>query len=172
MSNILPYQHTRPGIDNTAFIGAGAQVIGDIVIGAKSSIWYNCVLRGDVNIIRIGRDTNIQDGTVIHVATRGNGTHIGDRVTVGHMALLHDCVLEDDSFVGMGAIVMDGARVESGGMLAAGGMLTPGKVVPMGELWSGRPARFMRKKNDEDNALTTWSWKHYVTLAKQQTKNL
>ena len=170
MSNTLPYQEANPDIDPTCFIGAGARVIGDVVIGPDSSIWYNCVLRGDVNIIRIGRDTNIQDGTVIHVATRGNGTHIGDRVTVGHMALLHDCVLEDDSFVGMGAIVMDGARLESGGMLAAGAMLTPGKTVKSGDLWAGRPARFMRKLNEDDKALIAWSWAHYVRLAKKQTR--
>ena len=168
MSNILPYQNTRPDIDEGCFIGHGAQIIGDVVIGANSSIWYNCVLRGDVNVIRIGTDTNIQDGTVIHVATHGNGTHIGNRVTVGHMALLHDCTLEDDSFVGMGALVMDGAKVESGGMLAAGSMLTPGKTVPAGQLWAGRPARYMRDMNDEDKALITWSWDHYIKLARKQ----
>lgn len=169
MSNLLSYDDTTPTIHPSCLIAQGVQVIGDVTIGQDSSIWYNSVIRSDVNKVRIGKGTNIQDGTVIHVATRGHGTHIGDRVTVGHMALLHDCTLEDDSFVGMGSIVMDGATVESGGMLAAGAMLTPGKTVPAGEMWAGRPAQFMRQLNDDDKALIAWSWEHYMRLARKHT---
>ncbi len=162
---IIPYKDIVPQIDNDAFIAPFASVIGDVVIGAGTSIWYNSVVRGDVNIIRIGKDTNIQDGTVIHVATRGKGTHIGDRVTVGHMALLHDCTLEDDAYVGMQACVMDGAVVQSKAFVAAGALVTPGKVVPTGQLWAGRPAKYLRDLGPDDYALFEWSAPHYKRLA-------
>lgn len=165
MSKAFEHLKKPTRIDASCFIAKDAQIMGDVQIGADSSVWYHAVLRGDVNKIRIGKGTNIQDGCVIHVATFGNGTVIGDRVTVGHMALLHDCVLEDDSFVGMGAIVMDGASVQSGGMLAAGAMLPPGKTVPTGQLWAGSPAKFMRNLTDDDRKMIAWSWDHYVKLA-------
>src|SRR5688572_6811909 len=107
MSIILPYKGILPTIYETVFVAPNASVVGDVHIGANSSIWYGANMRGDVNIIRIGAGTNIQDGTVIHVSTRGQGTHIGDNVTVGHMALLHDCTLEDEAYIGMQACVMD-----------------------------------------------------------------
>src|SRR5690606_27614238 len=117
---------------------------GDVTVGAETGIWFGCVLRGDVDRIRIGARTNIQDGTVVHVSHRDGPTVIGDEVTVGHLALLHACTLEDRSFVGMKACVMDGAVVESGAMVAAGALVTPGKRVPSGQLWAGSPARPMR----------------------------
>lgn len=165
MSLILPYNDIMPAVDDAAFVAVNACVIGDVSIGAGSSIWYGCVVRGDVNVIRIGRGSNIQDGTVIHVATRGKGTHIGDNVTVGHMALLHDCRIGDGAYVGMQACVMDGAEVEPRGFVAAGALVTPGKVVPTGQLWAGRPAKYLRDLNDEDYALMDWSGPHYVRLA-------
>ncbi|MDE2029568.1 MAG: gamma carbonic anhydrase family protein [Alphaproteobacteria bacterium] len=162
---ILPYRGQWPKIDPTAFIAPGAVVIGDVEIGAESSVWFGCVIRGDVNKVRIGARTNIQDGTVIHVASGeqpvsahskipldGYPTIIGDDVTVGHMALLHACVVESRGFVGMKSGVMDGAKIESEGMLASGALLTPGKTVASGELWAGSPAKFWRKLMPDDIA--------------------
>jgi carbonic anhydrase/acetyltransferase-like protein (isoleucine patch superfamily) len=165
MALILPYKDIVPKIDPSAFIAANAAVMGDVVIGANSSIWYGVTIRGDVNIIRIGSGTNIQDGTVIHVATHGKGTHVGDNVTVGHMALLHDCTIEDAGYVGMGAIVMDGAIVQKRAFVAAGALVTPGKIVPTGQLWAGRPAKYLRDLTDDDYKMMDWSGPHYVKVA-------
>jgi len=150
----LTHHGCTPTLAPTAFVAPTASVVGEVSVGAGASIWYGCVLRGDVAPIVVGERTNIQDGTVIHVASSRLGkrgalpTMIGDDVTVGHMALLHACTLGDRSFVGMGAIVMDGVVVESGAMVAAGALLTPGKTVRSGELWAGRPAKFFRKLSE------------------------
>lgn len=164
---ILPYKGISPQIHSSAFIAPSASIIGDVQIGEDSNIWYNCVLRGDVNDIRIGKRTNIQDGTVIHVTTDFQGTHVGDDVTVGHLAILHACTIEDFGFVGMQACVMDGAVVESHGMLAAGALLTPNKRVPTGELWAGSPAKYMRDLTDKERAYLKWSAPHYVELGRE-----
>ncbi len=175
MSNfILPYKGIMPKIHVSAFIAPSASIIGDVEIGEGSNIWYNCVLRGDVNDIKIGARTNIQDGTVIHVTTDFSGTFVGDDVTVGHSAILHACRIENFGFVGMGSLVMDGAVVESFAMLAAGSLLSPGKRVPKGQLWAGRPAKYMRDLTEEDMAYIKWSAPHYVELGqdhKQTTTN-
>jgi carbonic anhydrase/acetyltransferase-like protein (isoleucine patch superfamily) len=149
---LSPFRGVMPRIDRTAFVAPGSNLMGDIEVGAGSSIWLGCQLRGDVNIIRIGEKANLQDGSVVHVSSKGQGTLIGDRCTIGHMVLLHDCILEPDSFVGMNACVMDGAVVESYAMVAAGALVTPGKRVPSGELWAGRPAKFMRELTDAEHA--------------------
>lgn len=156
---------TTPKISPDAYIADNAAVLGDVTIGANSSVWFGCTIRGDVNDITIGARTNIQDGTVIHVSSSLQGTYIGDDVTVGHMALLHACTIEDGAFIGMHACVMDGAHVESGAMVAAGALVTPGKVVKKGDLWAGRPARFMRGLSENDRKELTTSAEHYVKLA-------
>jgi len=163
---IMPYRGIMPQIDPTAFIAPGSTIIGDVVIGAESSVWPGCVLRGDVNIIRVGARTNIQDGTIVHVTKGGQGTHIGNDVTIGHMVLLHDCTLEDWSFIGMQSCIMDKAIVSSRAMLAAGSLLTNDKVIPAGQLWSGRPAKFWRELRAEENKEITRRVPHYVALAK------
>lgn len=165
MPLILPYQGAFPRIHPTAFIAENAVVIGDVEIGPESSIWYGCVVRGDVNVIRIGARTNIQDGTIIHVAARGQGTFIGDDITVGHMAVLHACTLESDCFIGMKACVMDGAHIESNAMVAAGALVTPGKKVRGGELWAGSPAKPTRPLKPEEIAHFPESARHYAALA-------
>ncbi len=165
MPVILPYRGVLPTIASDAFIADTAVIIGDVEIGAGSSIWFGCVLRGDVNSIRIGRNTNIQDGTVVHVSRTGKGTQIGDGVTVGHLALLHDCTVEDGAFVGMKACLMDGSHLESGAMLAAGGLLTPGKRIPSGELWAGNPAKLLRPLLEAEKEMIPNSSIHYATLA-------
>lgn len=173
MSNdILPHDGMHPVLAPSVFVAPGAKVIGNVEIGADSSIWYGCVLRGDVNEIRIGAGVNIQDGTVIHVSTHGQGTYIGDNVSVGHMALLHACTLEAGAFVGMKAVVMDGAVVESGAMVAAGALVTPGKRVKSGELWTGSPASFKRALTDQDREMMVWTHTHYVTLAQRHRASL
>lgn len=166
LMNILPFLNHTPQIDPTAFIAPGVILIGDVVVGAESSIWPGCVLRGDVGPIRIGARTNIQDGTIIHVTHGANGTHIGDGVTVGHCALLHDCVVEDGGFIGMRATMLDGSRVEKGGMLAAGSLLTNNKVVCAGQVWAGSPAKYWREITDAERAEFTSRADEYVRLAK------
>lgn len=162
---LLPYGERFPEIADSAFIAPRATVIGDVVIGPKSSVWFGCTLRGDVNSIRIGARSNIQDGTVIHVTRGGHATHIGDDVLVGHTCIIHACTLESGSFVGMGATVMDGAVVESGAMVAAGALVTPGKRVPRGELWAGNPAKFKRPLSEEEMAGFKAQTDHYVRMA-------
>jgi gamma-carbonic anhydrase len=151
-ATVLAYDGITPAIDADAFVAPGARVIGDVEIGPGASIWYNVVVRGDVNRIRIGARTNIQDGSVVHVSRGTFPTIIGEDVLIGHLALVHGCVLHDRAFVGFGAIVMDGCVIESDGMLAAGAMLTPGRRIPAGQLWSGRPAKYMRDLTAEDIA--------------------
>jgi carbonic anhydrase/acetyltransferase-like protein (isoleucine patch superfamily) len=163
---ILPYRGILPRIDPTAFIAPGAVIIGDVEIGPGSSVWFGCVLRGDVNAIRIGRDVNIQDGTVVHVASVLDGrTEIGDGVAIGHMALIHACTLEPGAFVGMRATVMDGAVVEGGAIVAAGSLVTPRKRIPAGEVWAGNPARLLRPAGESDRAMAAHTSGRYVTLA-------
>ena len=149
-ATILPFEGVWPQIHPSAFIAPGARIIGNVVIGADVSIWYNCVIRGDVNSITIGARSNVQDGSVIHCDSakprrpEGHPTMIGEDVLIGHMAMVHGCTLENRAFVGLGTIVMDGCTIESDGMLAAGAMLTPGKRIASGQLWGGRPAAYMR----------------------------
>jgi carbonic anhydrase/acetyltransferase-like protein (isoleucine patch superfamily) len=164
---IMPYRGVRPTIAPTAFIATTATVIGDVEIAARSGIWFGCVVRGDVNEIRIGEDTNIQDGTIIHVSKDGQGTYIGDRVTIGHMVLLHACTLEAGCFIGMHATVMDDCVVEPEGMLAAGALLTPGKRVRSGELWAGSPAKRFREVGDQERAVMARTIPRYVGLAEE-----
>jgi carbonic anhydrase/acetyltransferase-like protein (isoleucine patch superfamily) len=163
--SLLPYRGILPRIGDRVFVAPGATVIGDVEIGADSSIWFGCVVRGDVNVVRIGERTNLQDGTVVHVAKEGQGTFIGSDITVGHMALLHACTLEDGAFVGMRATIMDDCLVERGGMLAAGALLTPGKRVRSGELWAGTPAKKIRDLNEHDRQQMAKLAPRYVSLA-------
>jgi carbonic anhydrase/acetyltransferase-like protein (isoleucine patch superfamily) len=142
---IYNYFDKKPKIDNSSFIAASADIIGDVQIGSESGIWFNCVIRGDVAYVKIGNRTNIQDGTVIHVTRNGHPTIIGDGVTVGHGAILHACELQDACFVGMGAIIMDNVVIESGAMVAAGALVPPNKIVKSDEIWAGNPAKFFRK---------------------------
>jgi len=163
---ILTYGGKTPLIDADAFVAPGARVIGDVEIGSGASIWYNVVIRGDVNYIRVGARTNIQDGSVVHVSRGMQPTIIGEDVLIGHLAMVHGCELHDRAFVGFGAIVMDGCVIESDGMLAAGAMLTPGKRIPSGQLWSGRPAKYMRDLTAQDMAANQMGVAGYVQEAR------
>ena len=163
---ILPYRGRLPAISPDAFIAPNAVVIGDVVIGPETGVWFGCVVRGDMNEIRIGARTNIQDGTVIHVDSQTYGAFIGSDVTIGHMCLIHACTLEDGSFVGMHATVMDGAVVERGAMVAAGAVVTPEKRVPSGQLWAGTPAKYWRDIKEQDREMMDRIPPGYVELAR------
>ncbi|HEV2567814.1 gamma carbonic anhydrase family protein [Sphingomonas sp.] len=166
--SLIEIHGKRPRIHDSAFIAPGCRLVGDIEIGPDVSIWYNCVLRADVNFMRIGARTNIQDGSVCHVdsprpgAPEGHPLIIGEDVLIGHLAMVHGCVLADRAFVGLGAIVMDGCAIDGEGMLAAGAMLTPGKRIGTRELWGGRPARLMRELSDAEIAGNAMGVTHYV----------
>ncbi len=172
---IRSYHGSTPQIDPTVFVADNAVVIGDVVIGRGSSIWYGCVVRGDVNRITIGEGTNIQDGTVIHVnhdpsgnykdTGGGMSTWIGSHITVGHQALLHACRLEDGCFIGMRAVVMDEAVIEAGAMVAAGALVTPRKRVPSGQLWAGSPAKYLRDLTPDEIKMMHYSPRNYAGLA-------
>jgi carbonic anhydrase/acetyltransferase-like protein (isoleucine patch superfamily) len=167
---IRPHHGITPTIAPDAFVAETAVIIGDVVIGEQASIWYGCVLRGDGNFIRVGARTNIQDGTIVHVnhereGAAGTRTIIGADITIGHMALIHACTLEDGCFIGMQACVMDGAVVESGAMVAAGALVTPGKRVKRGELWGGSPAKPMRKLTESELKYFGYTVAHYLEMA-------
>ena len=155
-----------PTVAPDAWVAPGAQVIGNVHLGAGSSVWYNCVLRADVQTIVVGARSNIQDGSVVHVTRSTYGTFIGEDCLIGHMTMIHGCTIEDHGFVGLGSIVMDGCVVESDAMLAAGAMLTPGKRIPARQLWAGRPAVYLRDLTDADVARNRAGAAGYVELAK------
>lgn len=163
---IRPHHGVTPVVGRGAFVAETAALVGDVVIGAEASIWYGCVLRGDGNHIRVGERSNVQDGTIVHIATDRFPTLIGAGVTIGHAALIHACTLEDDSFVGMSATVMDGVVVERHAMVAAGALVTPGKVVRSGELWAGSPARKMRALTPAEIENIHALAAHYCALAR------
>ncbi len=161
----IPFGGKSPKIHSTAFIAPNAALIGDVTIGARSSIWYGCVLRGDENSISIGHHTNLQDGTIVHIDSRSYPTVIGSNVTIGHLCLIHAATLEDGCFIGMRAVVMDGAVIESGAMVAAGALVTPGKRVKSGQLWAGSPARRLRDLSPEDQVEMALAAQSYVKFA-------
>jgi gamma-carbonic anhydrase len=163
---ILPFRNTLPRVAPEAWVAQTAVVIGDTEIDAHANVWFGCVLRGDIAPIRVGAYANIQDGTVVHVSSKlKEGTRIGANVTIGHMALIHACTLEDASFVGMKACVMDGVVVESGAWVAAGAVVTPGKRVPKGQLWAGTPARYLRDVTPEEALYIERLPQQYARLA-------
>jgi carbonic anhydrase/acetyltransferase-like protein (isoleucine patch superfamily) len=170
---IRSFQGVHPRVDPSAFIAETAVLVGDVTVGPQSSVWYNVVARGDVNFIRIGARTNIQDLTMLHVTHRkhaedpGAPLVIGDDVTVGHSVTLHGCTLEKGCFIGMQALVMDKAVVGEGALIGARAMVTEGTVVPPHTLWVGAPARFKRELTPEEIAWLARSPQNYVRYARQ-----
>jgi carbonic anhydrase/acetyltransferase-like protein (isoleucine patch superfamily) len=160
--HIFTYLGSEPQIHKDTFIAPTASIIGNVTIDEKCSIWFNCVIRGDVESITIGKYTNIQDGTVIHVTRNGLSTKIGSYVTVGHKALIHGCTIEDLSFIGMGSILMDKSIIEEGGWVAAGALITPGKIVRKNEIWAGNPAKLLRHTTLEEQAYIKLSAINYA----------
>lgn len=149
---LRPYRGTLPRVHESAFVDASAQVIGDVEIGAESSVWMNAVVRGDVHRIRVGRRTNVQDGTVVHVMKDTHPTTIGDDVTIGHAAIVHGCTLEDRVLVGMGAILLNGVSVGADSIVAAGTLLTEGTRIPPRSLVMGSPGKVKRPLTDAEAA--------------------
>lgn len=160
---VRPYRGRWPDIHSTAFVDQSAQVIGDVVVGETSSVWMNVVVRGDVHRIRIGRRSNIQDGTVVHVMRDTHPTTIGDEVTIGHGALIHGCTIEPRCLIGMGAIVLNGAVIGSDSIVAAGTLVTEGFVVPPRSLVMGSPGKVRRSLTDDEVASILDYAERYVT---------
>ena len=168
---IRSFQGIAPTLGERAYVDAAATVIGDVVLGEDASVWPGTVVRGDVNFVRIGARTNVQDGTIIHVTHDGPygtpggfATIIGADVTIGHAAVVHACVIEDACLIGMGSTVLDGAVVRRHGFIGAGAVVAPGKVVGEGELWLGNPARCVRTLSDKEIGQLYYSAQHYVRL--------
>ena len=158
----------KPKIHDSAFIAPGAVIVGDVEIQENASVWYGCVLRGDENKIVVGRGSNVQDGTIVHVDNPewgGLPTGIGENVLVGHKCMLHGATVEDGGFVGMNATMLDGSVVRTGGMLAAGAFLSPKKIVPAGEMWAGMPARKFRDLRNGEDKMALIGSAHYVEEA-------
>lgn len=169
--NIRKYLDIEPTLGQRVYVDPGAHVIGDVVLGDDVSVWPGTVIRGDVNFIRIGARSNVQDGTIIHVThegpyTRPGGfpTTIGADVTIGHGAIVHACTIEDACLIGMGATVLDGATVKQHGFVGAGALLPPGKTVGEGEMWLGNPARCVRQLSEREIESLYYSSKHYCRL--------
>lgn len=159
----------RPSLSADIFIAPGAQIIGDVSIGKESSVWYNAVLRGDADSIRIGAGTNIQDGCLLHEDT-GSPLLIGDHVTIGHGAILHGCTVESHSLIGMGAILLNGCRVRKECIIGAGSLLTQGMEIPEGYLALGSPAKPIRPLTEEEKRSIRENGEEYIRLAKQALK--
>lgn len=148
--NIYKYLDMYPKISKNVFLAPGSKIIGDVKIGDGSSIWYNSIVRGDVNTITIGTNTNVQDLSMLHVTYEKYPLVIGDDVTIGHSVTLHGCILKDRTFIGMGATILDGATIESDSMVAAGAVVKQGFIVPSGKLVAGVPAKIIRDLSDEE----------------------
>ncbi len=167
---IRSFEGHRPAIHPTAFVDETAVVIGRVALGPDVSIWPTSVVRGDINTIRIGARTNIQDGSVLHVthdsefSPGGQALEVGSDVTVGHKVVLHACRVEDLCLIGMGSVILDGAVIASRAMLGAGSLVAPGKVLEGGYLWMGQPARRVRPLSERELAFLEYSARHYVRL--------
>ncbi|MDD4334414.1 MAG: gamma carbonic anhydrase family protein [Desulfotomaculaceae bacterium] len=168
---IYPYEGVTPIIDATAFIAPGAVVIGKVKVGPGASIWYNCVVRGDYDSIKIGACSNIQDGSVLHEHA-GFPLYVGDRVTVGHRALLHGCTVEDDAYIGMGAMILNGARIGAGAVVGAGSLVLQGQEVPPGTIAVGVPATIIRLIEEKEMDRFRGAVGRYLKLAKKHKKIL
>jgi len=164
---IKAYKDKQPQIHTTAFVAGNATIIGDVVIGAESSVWFNATVRGDVNFIRVGARTNIQDAVVVHVTKDFYSTTIEDEVTIGHSATIHGCHIERGCLIGIGAIILDGARIGHHSIIAAGALVTPRTIVPPHSMVMGSPAKVKRELTDEELASLERYWRNYVEYTKE-----
>ena len=162
MAVIKPYKGVFPKVHPSVYLSDNVYVIGDVEIGEDSSVWFGSVIRGDVNYIRIGKRTNIQDNSVVHVTHDTHPTIVGDNVTVGHRVILHGCKLGNNILVGMGAVIMDGVEIEDFVLVGAGALVTPNKKIPSGVLVAGVPAKIVRDLRDEEIKLIEESAQNYV----------
>jgi len=167
MAIVRSFDGHTPAFGSGVFLAETCAVIGDVVIGDESSIWYATVIRGDVMAIRIGARTSIQDGAVVHVTGGALGTTIGSDCTVGHGAIIHACVVEDSCLIGMGSTILDGARIGRGSLVGAGALVTPGTDIPPGSLVLGAPARVVRPIKPKEREQIEQGAAHYVELARR-----
>ena len=165
MPIIRSFEDKTPKIGDRCFIAETAVVIGDVEVGARSSVWYGVVLRGDVHHIRIGEEVSVQDNTVVHVTSGQHPTIVGDRVTIGHAVVLHGCTVGDECLIGMGAVIMDRAVIGRNCVVGAGALVTPGTEIPEGHLALGSPAKVSRALTEDELRWVSTSAKHYVDLA-------
>jgi carbonic anhydrase/acetyltransferase-like protein (isoleucine patch superfamily) len=157
----FPFENYNPVVSDSVFVAPTAVIIGRTTVGDGTSIWFHTVIRADINKIEIGSNTNIQDGCLLHV-THKHSTFVGDRVTVGHGAILHGCRVESDCLVSMGAVVLDGATVGAGSIVAAGAVVAPGAVIPPGSMVMGIPAKVVRQVTEEDKLKIDKGWQNYL----------
>jgi carbonic anhydrase/acetyltransferase-like protein (isoleucine patch superfamily) len=167
MSIIRSFANKTPKLGERCFVAETAVVIGDVEVGARSSVWYGVVLRGDVHHIRIGDEVSVQDNSVVHVTSGQNPTIVGDRVTIGHSVVLHGCTIGDECLIGMGAVIMDRAVIGRNCVVGAGALVTPGTVIPEGHLALGSPAKVSRPLTEDELRWVSTSAKHYVDLAER-----
>lgn len=168
---IHSYRGITPTIHPTAFVVESAQIVGDVVIGKECSIWFNAVIRGDVNYVRIGDSTNVQDGCLLHVRHRQYPLIVGSSITVGHGAILHGCVIEDHCLVGMGAVILDNAKLGQHVLVAAGAVVREHMEIPGGVLVAGVPARVVRTLKDDEKKMLEQSAENYVEYVKSYKSN-
>jgi len=171
-NKLFPYLGTKPEIDESVFLASGVKIVGDVKIGANSSIWYNTVIRGDVNYVTIGKNTNVQDLSMLHVTFEKFPLIIGDNVTIGHSVTLHGCILQNNTFIGMGATILDGAIIEKNSMVGAGAVVKQGFVVPSGKLVAGIPAKIIRDLTSDEIENIDASAKRYIKYAKLSLESL
>lgn len=164
---IKPFGNIQPKVHETAFVADDAIVIGDVEIGNEASVWFGSILRGDVNYIRIGDRTNIQDACVIHVSSRDHPTVLEHEITVGHRVTLHGCYVESGCLIGIGSIILDGARIGRNSLVAAGSLVTPATVIPPESLVMGAPAKVKRPLTPDELTGLDRSWQNYVELGRQ-----
>lgn len=162
---IRSFKGKTPTIHETAYIAENTVIIGDVEIGAESSVWFGSILRGDVNFIRIGARTNIQDACVIHVSNKTHPTILEDEITLGHRVTLHGCYVETGCLIGIGAIVMDGARIGKNSLVAAGALVTPGTQIPPRSLVLGSPAKVKRELSDAEVTDLEKFWRNYISYS-------
>ena len=168
---IHPFKGTKPEIDASALVVDSAQIIGDVKIGEESSVWFNAVIRGDVNFIRVGKRTNIQDGCVCHTDD-GMPLTIGDNVTVGHMVILHSCTIGNNSLIGMGSTILNNAKIGNNCLVGANSLITEGKEFPDNSMIMGSPGKVVRELNEMEINLIKLSALHYVENMKRFKKDL
>jgi len=169
---VHPYQGRWPSLGARVFLAPGAHVAGDVTLGDDVSFWFHTVARGDVNFIRVGARTNIQDGTVLHVAHGRFPLVIGEGVVVGHQAVVHGCTVEDGALIGIGARVLDGAVIERGAQIGAGAVVAPGHRIPAGHLALGVPARVVRPLTEEESRRIAETVVRYAALKEQYRESL
>ncbi len=171
MDNLRPFKKNLPSLAERVFVAPSAVLIGDVSVGIDSSLWFQVVVRGDVNFIRIGDRTNIQDSSTLHVTTHKHPLFLGNGVTVGHGVIAHGCRVEDDCLLGIGSRILDGAVIESGTIIGAGSLVTQGTRIPSGHLALGIPAKPVRPLDENERMLITRTAEHYVELKEIYLEN-